>query len=185
MFDPTVWGTVAAWTGSLLTGLSVVIGVGYYVFDRRRERHSQAGSVVVWLHPHEHGPPLIKVQNLSDRPVFDHGWIITSIPNAEIAKLDPKGEFIGPFDWPKNNELSHREGGTFINYHDGSEVHLAKDQTAEYQPDFRYAPGLFRYYVRFRDAAGRYWVVDANTQRPLRRKATRALLREFDIGQRR
>jgi hypothetical protein len=46
MFDPDTWGTVAAWTGSLLTGLSVLFGVGYYVFDRRRERRAQAGSVV-------------------------------------------------------------------------------------------------------------------------------------------
>jgi hypothetical protein len=73
MFDPTTWGTIADWTGSLLTGLSVLGGVGYYVFDRRRERRAQAGSVVVWLHPNEHGPPFIKMLNLSDKPVFDHG----------------------------------------------------------------------------------------------------------------
>ena len=71
MFDVAIWGTVASWTGSLLTGLSVLFGVGYYVFDRRRERRAQAGSVVVWLHPHEHGPPFIKMLNLSDKPVFD------------------------------------------------------------------------------------------------------------------
>ena len=40
--------TVAAWTGALVTGVSVALGVGYYIFDRRRERRTQAGSVVVW-----------------------------------------------------------------------------------------------------------------------------------------
>ena len=73
MFDPAESGTVSDWTGSLLTGLSVFGGVAYYVFDRRRERRAQAGSVVVWLHPHEHGPPYIKMLNLSGKPVFDRG----------------------------------------------------------------------------------------------------------------
>ena len=86
MFDVAIWGTVASWTGSLLTGLSVLFGVGYYVFDRRRERRAQAGSVVVWLHPHEQGPPFIKMLNLSDKPVFDYGCAIASKSKRQIAK---------------------------------------------------------------------------------------------------
>ncbi len=175
MFDPAEWGTVADWTGSLLTGLSVLAAVIIYYFDRRRERRAQAGSVVVWLHPHEHGPPAIKVSNLSDKPIFDHGWIIVSKPKDEIAKLDPKGEFIGPFDWPTDEDLPYRDSGSFINYHDGSEVHLGKGESVEYQPTLRFAPWLFEYFVSFRDASGRYWVTDADKQRPVRWKQMRQL----------
>lgn len=175
MYDPATWGSYADWAGSLLTGAGVSTAAVYYVFDRQRERRAQAASVIVWLHPHEHGPPAIKVQNLSQMPVFDHGWIIKSKPNEEIAKRDPKGEFVGPFDWPENNELSVHTQSTFINYHDGSEVHLAPGQTAEYEPTFRYPPWLFDYYVFFRDATGKRWVVDADKRRPVSRKRVREL----------
>jgi hypothetical protein len=47
MFHAEVWGTVADWTGALLTGLSVLAAAAYYVFDRQRERRTQAGSVLV------------------------------------------------------------------------------------------------------------------------------------------
>ncbi|MFL0159004.1 hypothetical protein [Mycobacteroides chelonae] len=40
MLDPDVWGTVADWAGALLTGLSVLAAVVYYVFDRQRERRA-------------------------------------------------------------------------------------------------------------------------------------------------
>lgn len=175
MFDPTTWGNVAEWTGALVTGLSVSVAVVYYLLDRRRERRAQAASVVVWLHPHEHGPPLLKMMNLSDKPVFDHGWIIMSKPDDEISKLDPKGEPIGPFDWPSGDDLPHHESGTFINYHDGSEIHLAKGQSAEYQPTFTLPPWIFDYYVDFHDARRKRWVVDAKTRQFIDRKQLRHL----------
>jgi hypothetical protein len=173
VFDPTTWGTVAAWTGSLLTGLSVLFGVLYYVFDRRREHRAQAGSVVVWLHLYEHGPPCIKMLNLSDKPVFDHGCIIEAKSKREIEKRDPKGEYNGPFDWPENNELTYRWDRSFINYHDDSEVYLAQGKSAEYQPELPYHPYVFDYYVFFRDASGKHWVIDAATQRPVSRRRKR------------
>ena len=188
MLQAEVWGTVADWTMTVATGLSAGAAVVIYYLDRQRAKRAQAASVVVWLHPHEHGPPMIKMLNLSDKPVFDHGWIITPKPNEQIAKLDPKGAYVGPFKWPDNNEMSDTSdsnGGTFINYHDGSEVHLAKDQLAEYQPELKYHPGLYRYYVRFRDASGKYWFIDGDTQQLLGGKHTRNLMRKWDIGQRR
>lgn len=74
-YDPAVLGTVADWTESLLTGLSVLTAVVYYFWDRRRVRRAHAGSVFVWLHPHEHGPPVLKTQNLRTSPAFDHGFL--------------------------------------------------------------------------------------------------------------
>lgn len=46
-FDPAEWGTVAAWTGALLTGLSVLAAAIYYMFDRQHDRRAQAHSVLV------------------------------------------------------------------------------------------------------------------------------------------
>jgi hypothetical protein len=102
MFDPELWGTVAAWTGSLVTGLSVLFGVVYYVFDRRRERRAQAGAVVVWLHPHEHGPPKLKMSNLSDKPVFDHGFVVASRSKRQIVKKAVQvGKSLGRLSGPR------------------------------------------------------------------------------------
>ncbi len=47
--------------------------------------------MIVWLHPHEHGPPYIKMMNLSDKPIFEYGCLIEAEAKREIEKLDPKG----------------------------------------------------------------------------------------------
>lgn len=179
MFDVAIWGTVAAWTGSLLTAASVGAGVAYYVFDRRRERRTQAGSVIVWLHPHEHGPPIIKIENRSGRPVFDHGCLVTSKSTKQVVALRREGwDNSGPFDWPPGDTFEHRDKHTFVNYHDGSEHYLADGESAEYLPDLRYAPAVYDYYAYFRDASGQYWVIDARTHRPVGDRMRRRL----DIG---
>jgi hypothetical protein len=164
-FDPAQWGTVAAWTGALLTGLSILAAAIYYIFDRQRDRRSQASAVLVWLHPHEHGPPTIKIQNLSGKPVFDHGCVIASKGERRIAKLVAKGwANSGPFKWPTANKFSYRSGHSFLNYHDASELYLADGQTAEHSPRLEYNPAVYDYYATFRDASGQYWLVNARTQ---------------------
>lgn len=168
MFDPAVWGTVSDWTGALLTGLSVLAAVAYYVFDRQRERRAQAGSVLVWLHPYEHGPPEMKMLNLSEKPVFDHGFAITSRPRRRIAKLASEGWKQNPmFKWPENNKFSCHMRHSLLNYHDGSELYLGPEQQVEYQPQLEFNDVVYDYYAYFRDVSGQYWAVDARTQRPL------------------
>jgi hypothetical protein len=167
MFNPTLWGTYAEWAGALLTGMSVVVAVWYYIAEHRRERRAQAASVIAWLHPHEHGPPLIKMMNLSDKPIFDYGCIIEAKPKSEIEKLDPKGQFVGPFEWPKNNELEFRWARSFGNYHDGSDIYLAPGASAEHQSQLAYHPRVYNFYTYFRDASGKPWVIDAQTRRPV------------------
>jgi hypothetical protein len=111
MFDPNTWGTVADWTVSALTGLSVVAAVVIYYFDRRRQRRAQAGSILVWLHPHEHGPPAMKMMNLSEKPVFDHGFAITSRPKRKIAKRAREGWAQSKmFKWPDALRIAQRSG---------------------------------------------------------------------------
>jgi hypothetical protein len=91
MYDPNTRGTYADWTGALLAGLSVFGAATFYVVDRLRDRRVQAGSVVVWLHPHEHGPPMLKMSNHSDKPIFDHGFLITAKATPQIVRLARKG----------------------------------------------------------------------------------------------
>ena len=144
MFDPAEWGTVADWTGALLTGLSVLAAVAYYVFDRERERRAQAGSVLVWLYPHEHGPPLLKMKNLSDKPVFDHGFVITARPERQIANKAREGwRQSGPFEWPQNNTFAFHDRHTLLNYHDGSELNLGPGEQAEYLPELQFNSAVY------------------------------------------
>jgi hypothetical protein len=175
VFDVEIWGTVAGWTGALLSGLSILTAVVYYVLDRQRERRAQAASVIVWLHPHEHGPPFVKMINLSDKPIFEYGCIVEAKPKHEIEKLDPKGMFAGPFEWPRDNELEYHCRHSFLNYHDWSELYLAPGASAEHLPRLEYNPMVYRFYADFRDASGKSWVIDAATQRPVRRREKRRL----------
>lgn len=167
MFNPEVWGTYADWAGSLLTGLSILAAVVIYYFDRRRERRTQAGSVLVWLHPYEHGPPTIKMRNMSDKPVFDHGFLVTSRPWWLVAKKAHQGWNSGRFPWPKCHMFSHHDRHTLLNFHDGSELYLSPENQVEYNPELEFNSAVYNYYGYFRDAAGQYWVVDARRQRPV------------------
>ncbi|MEV0669903.1 hypothetical protein [Mycobacterium sp. NPDC050441] len=167
MFDPEQWGTYADWTGSLLTGLSVLAAAVIYYFDRRRERRSQAGAVLVWLHPHEHGPPTIKMRNMSDRPVFDYGFLVVSRSQGQVAKTAREGWNHGRFPWPKHNKFSHHDRHTLLNFHDGSELYLSPDKQVMYDPELQFSSAVYDYFAYFRDAAGQYWVVDARRQRPV------------------
>jgi hypothetical protein len=165
-FDPAACGTVAACAGALLTGLSILAAAVYYILDRQRDRRGQASAVLVWLHPHEHGPPKIKIQNLSGKPVFDHRCVIASKGERQITKLAARSwTNSGPFKWPTDNKFLYRGGHTFLNYHDGSELYLADGQTVEHLPKLEYNPAVYDYYAAFRDASGQYWAVNARTQR--------------------
>jgi hypothetical protein len=168
MYDPAFYGTVAAWVGTTITSVSVAAAAGYYVFDRRRERRVQAGSVLVWLHPYEHGPPELKMVNLSDKPVFDHGFLITYRPRRQIAKTARDGwKQNKMFAWPEGNKFSYHDRHTLLNYHDGSELYLSPDKLVAYHPELQYNSAVHNYYAYFRDVSGQYWVVDARTQRPV------------------
>lgn len=166
MFDVEIWGTVSDWTGALLTGLSVLGGVVYFVFDRRRERRAQAGSVLVWLHPYEHGPPMIKMENLSDKPVFDYGFVVAVRSKRRIKRAAREGwANSGPFKWPPNNKVRRevRRLGS-LDFHDGSELYLGPNEPASEQPELEFGSAVYDFYAYFRDASGEYWVIDARTQ---------------------
>jgi hypothetical protein len=155
---------IAVWAGPLLTFLSVALGVGYYIFDRRRERRAQAASVVVWLHQHEHGPPLIKMLNLSDKPIFEYGCDITSKPKKKMVEKDKAGWNSGRFPWPKGNEFSFHERRLLVDFHSG-DVHLGVGESAEFQPTLGYHSVVYDFFVFFRDASGKYWIRDADRQK--------------------
>ena len=164
MFDPTTWGTVAAWTGALVTGVSVALGVGYYIFDRRRERRTQAGSVVVWLHPHEHGPPLIKILNLEGKPIFEYGCDIVAKPKKKVAEKERMGWKSERYGWPTNNEFDFHERHYLVDFHK-EEIYLRDNESAELLPKLEYHSVVYDFYVFFRDASGKYWIRDADRQK--------------------
>lgn len=179
MFSAEVWGNVAEVTGAVLTGFSVLAAVVYYVFDRERDRRAQAGSVLVWLHPYEHGPPELKMKNLSGKPVFDHGFLITNRTRRQIAAKAREGwKQQKMFAWPENDTFMFSDRHTLLNFHDGSELYLGSDQQVAYHPKLQYNSAVYDYYAYFRDVSGQYWIIDARTQRPVSRWKRRHL----DIG---
>jgi hypothetical protein len=104
-----------------------------------------------------------------------NGCLIEAKPKREIEKLDPKGQFAGAFEWPKDNELEYRGGHSFIDYHDGSELYLAPGASVEHLPQLAYNPIVYKFYADLRDASGKSWVIDAATQRPVRWREKRRL----------
>jgi hypothetical protein len=179
VFSAEVWGNVAEVAGALLTGLSAVAAVVYYLFDRERQRRAQAGSVLIWLHPNEHGPPELKMKNLSDKPVFDHGFLITSRPRQRIAKAAREGwKQNTMFAWPQHDVFTFRDKHTLLDFHDGSDLHLGQGRQDAYHPTLEYNSAVYDFYGYFRDVSGEYWVIDARTHRPV----SWCKRRQFDIG---
>ena len=62
-------------------------------------------------------------------------------------------------------QIKFQDRHTFLNFHDGSELYLADGQMVEHSPQLEYNPAVYNYYATFRDAAGKYWLVDARTQK--------------------
>jgi hypothetical protein len=166
MFDPAVWGTVAEWAGSSVTGLSVVAAAVIYYFDRRREHRTQAGSVLVWQQPREHGAPLLKMLNLSDKPILDYGFVAASRSRRQIAKLErDEWKEAGSHNWPASGSFYFVSRDSPMNYRSGENLYLSPGGEAEHEPWLQFNPVLYDYYGYFRDASGQYWMVDARTQR--------------------
>lgn len=163
-FDPTVSGTYADWAGAIFTTVSVALGVGYYVIDRRREKRAGAGSVVAWLHPHEHGPPKINILNLSDKPIFEYGCQITAKPKRHIVKNAKRGWKTAQRSWPEGDKFDFNQQRILIDFHK-NKVYLGVGESAEHQPELEYHEAVYDFYIFFRDASGRYWVRDIDRQK--------------------
>ncbi|AYM43181.1 hypothetical protein [Mycobacteroides chelonae] len=122
--------------------------------------------MLVWLHPYEHGPPELKMMNLSGKPLFDHGFLVMSRPRRQIAKkATQRWKHNKMFAWPENDTFSHHDRHTLLNFHDGSELHFSPGEIVAYHPQLQFNSAVYDYYAYFRDISGQYWVTDARTQR--------------------
>ncbi|AMY55155.1 MULTISPECIES: hypothetical protein [Nocardiaceae] len=162
MFNVEVWGTVAAWFGSLSSGIALITAATYYIVDRRREHRHQAERVVCWIHPNEHGPFLAKIKNFSEQPVFDLWYEVLGRPDKDVRK-ELKAEGIGS-DYPlkQNRVPDFAMIQCLVDYHD--HVDFSPGQELEKEPNIPVG-GLIYYnvYFRFKDASGRHWRRDAKT----------------------
>ena len=61
---------------------------------------------MVWLHPHEHGPPLIKILNLSGKPIFEYGCDIVAKPKKKVAEKERMGWKSERYGWPQDSRHS-------------------------------------------------------------------------------
>ena len=108
----------------------------------------------------------MKMLNLSDKPVFDYGFAIISRSRRRIVKLAREGWKQNPmFKWPENNKFSCHIRYSLLNYHDGTQLYLSPEQQVEHQPQLEFNDVVYDYYAYFRDTSGKYWAVNARTQR--------------------
>src|SRR5450759_1590275 len=64
------WGNVPAWTGSILTSLSLVLAFSILIRDRKRTTRNQIDRIGVWTtHEHETHHWLLHVTNKSELQV--------------------------------------------------------------------------------------------------------------------
>ena len=119
---------------------------------------------MVWLHPHEHGPPLIKILNLSGKPIFEYGCDIVAKPKKKVAEKERMGWKSERYGWPTNNEFDFHERHYLVDFHK-EEIYLRDNESAELLPKLEYHSVVYDFYVFFRDASGKYWIRDADRQK--------------------
>jgi hypothetical protein len=70
MFDPVVWGTVAAWVSAVGTTGSVGVAAGYYIFSQYTSRRAQAMMVAVQTDDRT-GSLAVEIRNNSAATIYD------------------------------------------------------------------------------------------------------------------
>lgn len=179
MFNVAIWGTVAAWVGSLSSGGALITAATYYIFDRRREHRNQAEKVVCWIHPNEHGPFLAVIKNFSDQPVFDVWYEVLGRSDKDVRReLTAQGV---PKDYQLKAGRIPDYGMTqcLVDYHD--RVELASDKEIEKMPDVpSIGANYFEVFFRFKDATGRTWRKDARTGKFVKRRRARRIRRQLE-----
>lgn len=88
-FPVEIYGTVAAWVGSLLTGLSIAAAARYYISDKKRQDRAQAGHVRFTIDvkslESEDATHKCIVRNYSDDEIYDLSFHARRIPFKDAA----------------------------------------------------------------------------------------------------
>ncbi|CCQ15877.1 putative uncharacterized protein [Rhodococcus sp. AW25M09] len=87
-FPVDIYGTVAAWVGSLLTGLSFAAAAAYYIYDKHLDSRSQAQSIRVEI-PSNSQEEVITVHNFSDAAILnvDAQLIEVSVAEQVVSEM--------------------------------------------------------------------------------------------------
>lgn len=179
MFDVAVWGTVAAWVGSVSSGGALMTAATYYILDLRRSHKSQAEQVVCWLHPNEHGPFEAHIKNFSDHPVFDLSYEVVGRSDKEVRKeLDDNG-VASDYPLKKDRDAGFGFSQLLVDYHD--HVDFSPGQHLDKIPDVpNVGMSYYHIYFVFKDTAGRTWRRDARTGHFVGRRRSKAIRRQIE-----
>ncbi|MFI7163857.1 hypothetical protein ACIBM3_15505 [Rhodococcus erythropolis] len=177
-FPVEIYGTVAAWVGSLLTGLSFAAAACYYIFDKRVEARSQARNIRVdycgdddrdgvTVHNFSDAPILNIEAQLVERPIGVQ--VVGKMPHeirTNPSKLKKELKKISPIHdhcfWPVQVGLQGN----------GGQLMVPSGETRQF---FGGAGGAFRsegpldLVLTFTDACGREWRIDVVTNKLERR----------------
>lgn len=156
------WGTVPAWTGSILTSGSIFVAALAYRRNLKDKEADQATNIYAWTDRlRGDGERRLRVRNGSQSIVYSIEARAFGAPLIEIPELPPKTEFHSRVPAVDQRQLS----GTFkLRYPIPiiSATGSLEIQKCEPFP-----------LLRFRDAAGRWWQRDGRGRlKPVRRGPT-------------
>jgi hypothetical protein len=175
MFNVAVWGTVGQWISGMASSGALIVGATVLAIDLHRKRREQAVSVIALFNPGI-DVPTIGIQNLSNHPIFQYGYVAMIRPDEQLEKIIAAN---AKRDEPQDfAALADVEGDCFV-------VFLSR----WFEDDFVLNPGeekkrshnlhlprqFYDFYIFFTDAYGRRWVKDARTNRVLNRRDTKRI----------
>jgi len=178
-FQAEVWGTVAAWAGSLVSSIAIGAAALYYIMDRKRENKAQA-SRVRFIYDDtsmtEDQPALrVVVHNYSGDDIYDISCHWGRLPFRDVAldwhnimsTQEEKEELYKYWiDLPRHKYISNILKQRRLSA--GGNKRFAIDEGPQ---------EYVAYWVEYYDAVGRRWKLDLNasTPIPIKDKVSRTL----------
>ena len=168
-FNPAVWGTVAAWVGSQLTGVGVLAAAIYYIYDKRVGDKAQARHVTFvhkhWTSDHYYAV----VHNFSDESIFD----VTPHQGRKFFR-DVVADQYRKYGQPPTDVQIYMLRDTWA-YTSGGIVQVQSAESGHVRPgdskDITFegprSPTQV-YWVEFRDSMARTWTLELDSREPHR-----------------
>lgn len=169
MFPVDIWGTVAAWVGSVGSVVSLATAALYYRSTVKRQERSQAYQVRFVSIDGTDSSVRAKVVNDSDRPIYDIEPRQTRLSFNEVIRHEQSRRMVEASEIPELLKEWNETPGGMLQAHAFDRAHI--ESGGELPVVFStYHARTQKCWVRFRDANGKLWSLVLDTHQPMETK---------------
>ncbi|BAH33218.1 hypothetical protein [Rhodococcus erythropolis] len=168
-FLASVWGTAAAWVGTLGTVMSLATAAYYYRSTVKREERAQAQQIR-FAHIRQTDDKIIgRVYNDSDRAIYDIQAMQARRPFEEVVSRACEIRPVGVKTLEGMLEEWKRTTGGRVQVNGFESTHIGPGKSFKVTYPFLFS-NTEKFWIKFRDANGKLWSLELDTHSPVELK---------------